>query len=246
MKRPMIYGATSFLKSFTPMPRPITDVFFDLDHTLWDFDRNSALAFERVFKSYGISLVLKEFIEVYEPINFGYWKLYREDKVSKLELRRGRFREAFAPFGIRYSDEDLDILAGSYIDELPKDNYLLDGAIEVLEYLQNTYSLHIITNGFAEVQELKLQNSQIAHFFRTVTTSEEVGLKKPHPVIFKTALEKASVDAQKSIMIGDTFEADIMGAEQVGMDTLFFNYRKDKIPPNYKVVQTLTEIKSHL
>ena len=228
------------------MNKPITDVFFDLDHTLWDFDKNSALAFGRLFESHGIAIELTEFIRVYEPINFGYWKLYREDRVSKLELRRGRFREAFEPFGITYSEAELDVLATSYIDELPKDNHLLEGAMEVLEYLQQIYRLHIITNGFAEVQSLKLQNSKISHFFETVTTSEEVGLKKPHPVIFETALEKASVRPDKSIMIGDTFEADIIGAEKVGMDTLFFNYRKESIPSNYKVVDKLTGIKGHL
>jgi putative hydrolase of the HAD superfamily len=224
----------------------ITDIFFDLDHTLWDFDKNSALAFERVFQAHGISIKLTEFIKVYEPINFGYWKLYREDKVSKLELRRGRFREAFKPFGILYAEEELDKLASSYIEELPKDNHLLDGATDVLQYLYGRYQLHIITNGFAEVQALKLKNSNISQYFHTVTTSEEVGLKKPHPVIFKTALEKASVLPQKSIMIGDTFEADIMGAEKVGMHTLFFNYRQDEVPASYLVVNRLREIKSHL
>lgn len=228
------------------MPDSITDVFFDLDHTLWDFDRNSALAFSRLFITHAIEVELTEFIEVYEPINFAYWKLYREDRVSKQELRRGRFRDAFQPFGIKFSVEELDEMAVTYIDELPKDNHLLNGAWEILEYLNPKYQLHIITNGFAEVQALKLQNSRISHFFNTITSSEEVGLKKPHPVIFETALGKASVPPQRSIMIGDTFEADILGAEKVGMDTLFFNYRNDQVPETYKVVNDLTEIKSHL
>jgi putative hydrolase of the HAD superfamily len=228
------------------MPDTLTDVFFDLDHTLWDFDRNSALAFSRLFKTHEIEIELSEFIAVYEPINFAYWKLYREDRVSKQELRRGRFRDAFQPFGITYSIEKLDEMAVTYIDELPKDNHLLYGAWEILEYLNPKYQLHIITNGFAEVQSLKLQNSKIAHFFNTVTSSEEVGLKKPHPIIFETALDKARVPAERSIMIGDTFEADILGAERAGMNTLFFNYRKDEVPSNYKVVHNLTEIKSHL
>ncbi len=228
------------------MNKSITDVFFDLDHTLWDFDRNSALAFERMFNAHGIGVQLSEFIKVYEPINFAYWKLYREDRVNKQQLRRGRFKDAFEPFGISYAVEELDILAESYIDELPKDNYLLDGAMEVLEYLSTRYQLHIITNGFAEVQVLKLNNSCISHFFDTVTSSEEVGLKKPHPVIFETALQKALVSPQKSMMIGDTFEADIIGAEKVGMHTLFFNYRNDEVPSNYRVVYKLPEIKSHL
>lgn len=228
------------------MSTSITDVFFDLDHTLWDFDRNSALAFSRLFRTHEIEIELTDFIAVYEPINFAYWKLYREDRVSKQELRRGRFKDAFEPFGIYFTLEQLDEMAVTYIDELPKDNHLLNGAWEILEYLHPKYQLHIITNGFAEVQALKLQNSRIAHFFNTVTSSEEVGLKKPHPVIFETALNKASVPPERSIMIGDTFEADILGAEQVGMNTLFFNYRNDAVPRDYIVVHDLTEIKSHL
>ncbi len=228
------------------MNKSITDVFFDLDHTIWDFDLNSTLAFRRMFKTHNIGIELSEFIQVYEPINLAYWKLFREDNVSKQQLRRGRFKDAFELFGMSYSLEDLDKLADSYIDELPKDNHLLEGAMEVLEYLTTRYQLHIITNGFAEVQALKLNNSGISHFFDTVTSSEEVGLKKPHPVIFETALKKASVAPQKSIMIGDSFEADIMGAEKVGMHTLFFNYRNDEVPLNYKVVHRLPEIKSHL
>ena len=242
----MPFGEIYFLKNLIRMPDTITDVFFDLDHTLWDFDRNSALAFSRLFITHEIRIELSDFIEVYEPINFAYWKLYREDRVSKQELRRGRFRDAFQPFGIAFSVEELDEMAVTYIDELPKDNHLLNGAWEILEYLNPKYQLHIITNGFAEVQTLKLHNSRIAHFFNTVTSSEEVGLKKPHPVIFETALDKAAAPPQHSIMIGDTFEADILGAEKVGMDTLFFNYRNDNVPETYKVVNDLTEIKSHL
>lgn len=224
----------------------IQHIFFDLDHTLWDFDKNSKLAFERMFRLHGITLNLEEFISVYEPINFSYWKLYREERVTKQQLRRGRFSEAFQVFGIRYNEDDLDELASAYIDELPKDNHLFEGVLEVLTYLQTRYHLHIITNGFEEVQHLKLNNSGISSFFKTVTTSEEVGLKKPNPVIFQKALKKAAAEAHLSLMVGDTFEADILGAEAVGMETLFFNYRKEEIPPQYRKIDHITEIKLHL
>lgn len=224
----------------------ITDVFFDLDHTLWDFDRNSALAFERIFRGHNIPLSVSEFIKVYEPINFNYWKLYREERISKLDLRRGRFKDAFAEFGTSFPIEVLDALSEAYIDELPKDNYLFDGTKEVLNYLDTKYTLHIITNGFVEVQHLKLINSEIDHYFKTVMTSEEAGAKKPNPLIFHTALEKAGCEADRSIMIGDTFEADVLGAEAIGMETLFYNYRKETVPPEYKVVDSLHEIKNYL
>ena len=228
------------------MSSQIQHIFFDLDHTLWDFDRNSKLAFERLFHNHAISIDLDAFIKIYEPINFAYWKKYREERVTKQELRRGRFFEAFTPFGIHFSDAELDILATTYIDELPKNNFLFEGVVEVLQYLSKKYILHIITNGFEEVQHLKLQNSGISVYFKTVTTSEEVGLKKPNPVIFQKALEKAVAQPKISLMIGDTFEADILGAEAVGMETLFYNYRKETIPSKYRVVNNILDIKKHL
>jgi len=224
----------------------ITDVFFDLDHTLWDFDRNSGLAFERVFKKHKIKLPLTDFLKVYEPINFAYWKKYRENVVTKEELRRGRLTETFQYFKTKLPLATIDSLAHCYIEELPIDNHLFLGTIEILEYLSGNYKLHIITNGFEEVQHLKLQNSGIKKYFKTVTTSEEVGLKKPHPVIFKTALAKASVAPRNSVMIGDSLEADIIGAHNVGMHTLLFNYRNEIVATPHFAITELSEIKKHL
>jgi len=133
----------------------LTDVFFDLDHTLWDFDKNSMLAFKRVFKKHSIDIAINDFIEVYEPINFNYWKLFREDKVTKVNLRRGRLTDTFALFNIIFTSKKIDALADSYIDELPGDNHLFSGAEIILEYLIDKYKLHIITNGFNDVQHLK-------------------------------------------------------------------------------------------
>jgi len=224
----------------------VTDIFFDLDHTLWDFDRNSFLALKRVFNTFGINLKVETFTAVYEPINVAYWKLYRDEKVSKQQLRRGRLIEAFEHFEMNFSMQEIDDMAVSYIDELPVNNHLLDGTIEILDYLLDKYTLHIITNGFEEVQHIKLKNSGIQGYFKTVTSSEEVGLKKPNPVIFKTALEKADVLKESTLMIGDSFEADILGAKAFGMRTLFYNYRQEKVPHGYPYIDTLLEIKNHL
>ncbi|MBK5214613.1 MAG: YjjG family noncanonical pyrimidine nucleotidase [Flavobacteriaceae bacterium] len=226
--------------------REISDIFFDLDHTLWDFDRNSELAFERVFRKYNIELPIKVFLKEYEPINLIYWKKYSEERITKEELRRGRLTEAFDIFKLKFSLETIDALAVCYIEELPVDNHLLIGTLEILEYLSEKYTLHIITNGFEEVQYLKLNNSGIKKYFSTITTSEEVGSKKPNPVIFETALTKASATAKNSLMIGDSFEADIKGAENAGMQTLFFNCRKEEVEPRYFAINELSEIKNHL
>lgn len=226
--------------------REITDVFFDLDHTLWDFDRNSSLAFQRVFQKHKLEIPLSDFMREYEPINLIYWKKYREERVTKEELRRGRLTETFDIFKLKFSMKIIDDLANSYIEELPGDNHLFVGTIEILEYLAEKYQLHIITNGFEEVQHLKLLNSGIKDYFRSITTSEEVGLKKPHPSVFNAAMKKASAAPQKSIMIGDSFEADIVGANNAGMHTLFFNYRKEKVSPLVTSIHKLLQIKEHL
>ncbi|MGJ8666829.1 MAG: YjjG family noncanonical pyrimidine nucleotidase [Patiriisocius sp.] len=228
------------------MKNKITDVFFDLDHTLWDFDRNSALAFQRVFNTHKIEIPVVDFMKVYEPINFAYWKEYREERVTKEVLRRGRLQDTFSKLNLAYELEIIDLLSDGYIEELPGNNHLFDGAIDLLEYLKNKYSLHIITNGFAEVQNIKMERSKLAPYFKTVTSSEEVGVKKPNPIVFHTALEKTNAKPETSIMIGDTFEADILGAESVGMDTIFYNYRNEVIPTTYKAVDTLLEIKKYL
>ncbi len=224
----------------------VKDVFFDLDHTLWDFDKNSMLAFKRVFKKFKINIEFDAFLKIYEPINLEYWKKYREDKVSKENLRRGRLIDSFNFFDLIYTTEKIDKIADAYIQELPNDNHLFEGALEILDYLTLKYKLHIITNGFEEVQYKKLKNSGIVHFFSTVTTSEEVGVKKPNSKVFLTALKKANSIPEESVMIGDSLEADILGANNIGMQTIFYNYRNESISKEIKSIDSLIEIKNYL
>ena len=224
----------------------VKDIFFDLDHTLWDFDKNSMLAFKRVFKKFKITIEFDAFLKIYEPINVEYWKKYREDKVSKENLRRGRLIDSFIFFDLIYTTEKIDEIADAYIQELPFDNHLFEGAVEILDYLILKYKLHIITNGFEEVQHKKLKNSGIYHYFSTVTTSEEVGLKKPNPKVFLTALNKANSLPAQSVMIGDSLEADILGANNIGMQTIFYNYRNESISKKIKSIDSLLEIKNYL
>jgi putative hydrolase of the HAD superfamily len=224
----------------------VKDVFFDLDHTLWDFDKNSMLAFKRVFKKFKINIEFDAFLKIYEPINVEYWKKYREDKVSKENLRRGRLIDSFNFFDLIYTTEKIDKIADAYIQELPNDNHLFEGALEILDYLTLKYKLHIITNGFEEVQYKKLKNSGIVHYFSTVTTSEEVGVKKPNSKVFLTALKKANSIPEESVMIGDSLEADILGANNIGMQTIFYNYRNESISKKIKSIDSLIEIKNYL
>ncbi len=222
---------------------PLSDVFFDLDHTLWDFDKNSALAFELLFEKYTITISVAEFLVVYRPINMRYWKLYREEQVTKIAMRRGRLQDAFAVLGIVVPMTTIDAMADDYIHFLPINNYLIDGAIDVLNYLTTKYKLHIITNGFTQVQQQKIRKAELAHFFETVTDSEQVGVKKPNPKIFEYALEQAGATAATSVMIGDNYEADIMGAAAVGMQTICFNCHALILPDEVLGIDTLSELK---
>ena len=207
------------------MNNGIKHVFFDLDHTLWDFDKNSALTFEKIFKLNNLDIDLDSFLKVYVPINLQYWKLYREEKIDKKSLKFARLNDAFKALDLEVSARIVHKLSDDYITYLSTFNHLFPDTIALLEYLQPKYTLHIITNGFKEVQHGKLNQSHIDHYFQTVTNSEMVGVKKPNPKIFKHALHMAKATAEESLMIGDNLEADIMGALNFGMDAICFNYQ---------------------
>lgn len=224
----------------------LTDIFFDLDHTLWDFDKNSALTFEKIFETNNLNIHLNSFLEIYLPINLSYWKLFREEKVDKQTLRYGRLSDTFNELNISVSDDIIYKLSDDYLRYLSSFNHLFDGTIEILDYLYPKYNLHIITNGFKNVQEGKLLNSKIDHYFDTVTNSEEVGVKKPNPQVFNHALQLANAEVGNSIMIGDNYEADILGALNVGFDVIHYNYHKEKVAENIIQISNLIDLKTYL
>lgn len=223
----------------------IQHVFFDLDHTLWDFEKNSDLTFQKVFKINTLAVDLPSFLEVYKPLNFKFWKLYREEKVTKSELRYGRLKNTFDALNFTISDALIDVISDQYIEYLADFNHLLDGAIEILDYLNQKYTLHIITNGFEEIQTKKMINSKIYHYFDKVITSESVGVKKPNSKVFNHALEITNAQKEHAIMIGDNIEADINGALKVGMKAIHCNFDSNGIPNNeFLSVASLLEIKN--
>ncbi len=224
----------------------IKHIFFDLDHTLWDFETNSDLAFEKAFKNLNFNVDLHKFLNYYRPINQKYWKWYREEKVTKDQLRHGRLRETFEILKISTTPDLLEAMALEYIRVLPENNQLFEGTLEILEHLSLKYQMHIITNGFHEVQHHKLEKSGIAKYFNEIITSESVGFQKPHPAIFEYAIKKVNTTPQESIMIGDNWEADIMGAHQCGMHVIFCNYHKENVGENIKSVTHLLELKQYL
>lgn len=228
------------------MEAKISDIFFDLDHTLWDFEKNSAMAFDTILKKHDIKVNIEEFVALYVPINAKYWKLYQDDEVTQEQLRYGRLKDVFDAVSHEIGDDVIQLLSEEYIHYLPQYNHLFEGTIELLEYLKPKYKLHIITNGFNQIQFNKLKNSNIAHYFETVTNSENAGFKKPNPHIFHYALDLAKSKKETSVMIGDNFEADIQGALNVGIDAIMFNEHQIEIAENIKQVNHLLDIKQYL
>lgn len=224
----------------------IEHVFFDLDHTLWDFEKNSALTFKKILADHKIDVDTTGFINTYIPLNEAYWKLYQDGKIEKEELRYKRLKAAFDALDVWVDDAVIHALSEDYINHLPSFTHLFAYAIEVLEYLKPKYGLHIITNGFQEVQFGKLKNANIHHYFEHIINSESVGVKKPDPKIFHFALQQVNVSPEKTVMIGDNLEADILGAQNVGMHTIHFNSTNGAFAESKVTINSLLQIKKYL
>lgn len=224
----------------------IKHIFFDLDHTLWDFETNSAKTFEKIFKLHNIDVDLDKFLIDYKKINFDYWRLFRNNLVTKEDLRYKRLKDTFDKLKLSISDELINHLSDDYINYLPTFNFVFDGTIEILEYLKPKYTLHIITNGFSEVQSKKMKNSKLDIYFDQIITSESVGVKKPNPEIFEYALSQANATIEESVMIGDSWEADIMGAKNMGMKPIFCNFEMNEVDNSILSIQHLIELKKYL
>lgn len=201
-------------------------LFFDLDRTLWDFETTAREAFEDIYNRFKLeSRGVKDAISFKDKYNYHneiLWAQYRDGKLSKELLRGLRFKLTLEEFGI--TDDDLAHQIGAhYVYISPLIVNLFPNAYKILDYLLNKYQLHIITNGFSEVQYTKLKESNLRKYFKQVITSEEAGVKKPDAGIFHYAMMKAGAKTEESMMIGDDPEVDIMGAKNVGMDQVLFD-----------------------
>ncbi|MEO6915265.1 MAG: YjjG family noncanonical pyrimidine nucleotidase [Chitinophagaceae bacterium] len=235
------------------MPVPImkyNHLFFDLDHTLWDFDANSRLTLEEIYLTYrleekGVNSFERFYLN-YLAHNEKLWARYRAGTIKSEELRWKRMALTLLDF--RIGDEPLAKQMGTtFLDELPNRNLLFADAIETLQYLKDKgYLLHLVTNGFELIQHSKLRNSGLDRFFIEVITSESSNSLKPNKEIFHYAFNKTSALPEQSIMIGDSIEADIQGAMNAGIDQVFVNHLniKTEVVPTFTVysLQELQEI----
>lgn len=225
----------------------IKHIFFDLDHTLWDFEKNSALAFNKIFQELNFDIDSQQFMDIYNPINVAYWKLYERNEIDQEALRVNRLKDAFAAINFEVTFEEINTISHLFIEYLTSNNHLIDGTIELLDYLKDKYTLHIITNGFSFVQDVKLQKSNLTNYFVTITNSEVAGHKKPHENIFQYALSVANASKNESIMVGDSIEADVLGAISFGMKAVYFNPSNDDVLHNEIIhIQKLTQLKNIL
>ena len=225
----------------------IKHIFFDLDHTLWDFEKNSALAFEKIFQELNFDINSQQFMAIYNPINVAYWKLYEKNEIDQETLRVSRVKDAFDALNFEISFDQINTISHLFIEYLTSNNHLIEGTIETLDYLKDKYVLHIITNGFSFVQDVKLQKSNLDKYFVTITNSEAAGHKKPHENIFNHALTIANASKTESIMIGDSIEADVLGAKKKKKKAVFFNPANEVVSNNEILqIQSLTQLKNIL
>ena len=212
-------------------------LFFDLDRTLWDFERNSEVALFSLFEDLDLASKVRTFQSFhtqYKRINARLWDLYGRGEIEKSVLRVKRFDDTLRAFDVK--DSHLaEALASGYVERSPYQTNLFPNTLETLRLLKEEgYPMHIITNGFKEVQHIKLDNSGLREFFDVIIISEEVGANKPAMKVFHSAIEQAGATAEASVMIGDNYNADIIGAQNSGMQAIFFDpgfeHRDDSHP----------------
>jgi putative hydrolase of the HAD superfamily len=246
----MVYFALNGLNSKTNNVK-YRHLFFDLDHTLWDFDANAKDALTDMFNFYSSDLTEVHSFELfytnYLQHNALLWTRYENGFISHEELKWRRMWRTLLDFKI--ANEALaKKMSACFLETLPTKNKVFDYTYEILGYLtEKNYSLHLITNGFEKVQYSKLNNSNLTQYFGHVITSEISNSVKPKKEIFEYALNKCGGINCESLMIGDNLNADILGAQNAGMDSVFVNHINAECTgnPTY-IIRHLKELESIL
>ncbi|MDX5437842.1 MAG: YjjG family noncanonical pyrimidine nucleotidase, partial [Pontibacter sp.] len=226
-----------------------THILFDLDHTLWDFEKNSEETLYTLYEQFNLhrhgKFDCNSFYKKYKFVNTRMWNLYNKGKITQQELRESRFVKTLVGLGLEAHEVPVGI-SEAYTDMCPTKTAVFPYTHEVLQYLQPKYGLHIITNGFKEVQYIKMNSSKLHDYFREIVTSECCGYKKPDQRMFRHLLDRLEVNSKDCLMIGDNYECDIEGARNAGIDQMFFNPEKsvnrNRTKPTYEI-SCLSELK---
>jgi putative hydrolase of the HAD superfamily len=226
----------------------IKHIFFDLDRTLWDFEKNSENILLQLIETYGLEskcgVEAPVIIDTYKKINKELWSQYSKNQITKEQLRSSRFTKTLATFNYHFLGFGLE-LEKEYIERSPYQTHLMEGTLNTLEYLNEKYELHILTNGFKEIQHIKLKQSDLRKFFDQVIISEEAGFQKPDKKIFEHAEQKVNAIASECLMIGDDHNGDVQGAADAGWKAIHYNPAGEKIA-NHMTIKSLSELKDIL
>jgi putative hydrolase of the HAD superfamily len=237
-----LYAAASHYKNLNRY----RNIYFDLDNTLWDFESNAREAFRDIFDLHQLWDKIpdfEKFISTFAFCNEQLWIRYRQGQIKKVKLRTERFRLTLNKLKISY-DSLSGVLSNAYLEIMPQKSNLVRNTNEVLDNLKSKYNLFILTNGFHETQNAKLNNSGIQHFFKRIITSEDANWSKPDRRIFEYALKSVNARKSDSIMVGDDLLVDIEGAKNFGIDQVFFN--RKKIPHNMKITYEINDLEDLL
>ncbi len=222
-------------------------MFFDLDNTLWDFESNALVSLQEVFGKHNLNRFFSDFDHFYQLYTFRnqqLWELYPQGLITRKQLNLERFLYPLSQMG--NNDEEFALLlSDDYLEICPTKTNLMPYAIELLDYLKPHYNIHIISNGFSKVQKVKIQTSGIDRYIDNMYLSEAIGFHKPDRRIFEYAVKSSNAKKTESIMIGDNFDADIVGAKNFGMHQVYFHSEKNtELPfePTY-FIQSLEEIR---
>ncbi len=225
-------------------------IFFDLDHTLWDYDANANETLIDIYEKYSFKKMgffsVEEFLTAFHQENEILWTQYNQGIIPKSAIRQQRFVKVFEAVGLPLLYQPPNINQ-EFVQQCPFHTHVIDHTFEILDYLFPQYEMHIITNGFDDIQHIKLAQSGLDKYFGHVITSESCGARKPSEKIFQHALALSNSDVERSIMIGDNAQTDILGAREVGMDHIFFNPHKKSLPDFETIeIKSLLEIKDIL
>ena len=238
-------GNLAFQLPIHPIQMAYKDLFFDLDHTLWDFETNSKETIQELYNTHRLAdlgiVDFDGFYSTYSAHNHRLWDRYTKGFIKQEELRWKRVYLSLLDFKV--ANEPLaKQMSQAYLEILPNKKHLFPYTIEILEYLkQKEYKMHLITNGFESVQFKKIKNSGLQDYFIEVITSEASNSLKPQKEIFEYALKNTNATVEKSIMIGDNESADIQGGINMGMDTIFVNHIQ--VVPTVPATYTITHLK---
>jgi YjjG family noncanonical pyrimidine nucleotidase len=233
------------------MPNLYKHLFFDLDHTLWDFERNAhdcLMEMYTHFKLKELGVVdANSFFEKFSETNQYYWALLEKREITSDYIRKNRFKTTLSILGVDIDEFFSLKMTEVFIELLPQKKLLIEGALELLDYLKPNYQLHIISNGYNDMQLQKMRSSGINHYFTEVITHEKAKALKPEKAIFDYALNRTNASFSNSLMIGDNYEADIKGAINAQFDTVFYNPEKRETveKPTYDISQ-LAEMRAFL